>query len=123
MTPPTLAPTTHVIDTKVGYVSGTGEDTFIYNAGYGSVEINEDDPSASPQNVPKLGSTILPSSLRLTADSSGNLYIADGTAGDVIELAGELSDTSRGVQSVQFTSNTTTWTRAQLIQAETTGTA
>jgi hypothetical protein len=116
-TAPALNPTSHIIDTKAGFVSGTGEDTFIYNAGYGSVEIDEDDPSAAAQNVLQLGSTIRPSSVGVTADSSGNLYITDGTAGDVIELAAMLSDPTRGVQSVQFTSNNTTWTRAQLIAA------
>jgi hypothetical protein len=123
-TPPTFTPAAHTIDTHTGYVSGMGGgDTFVYNAGYGSTEIDEDDPSARPQNVLKLGSTILPSNIKVTADSSGNLYVFDGTAGDVIELAGMLSDSSRGVQSVQFTSNGTTWTRTQLIQAEATGTA
>lgn len=120
--PPTITLEPSVIDTQVGYVSGTGGDVFIYNAGYGAVEIDENDPSPTPQNVLKLGSTILQSSIRVTADSSGSLYITDGTTGDVIKLAGMLSDSSRGVQSVKFTSDDTIWTRAQLIQAGATGT-
>ncbi|MGQ0681883.1 Ig-like domain-containing protein [Bradyrhizobium sp.] len=121
-TPPSYTLPTQIIDTQVGYVSGTGGDIFIYDASYGAVEIDENDPSPTPQNILKLGSMILPSNIRVTADSSGSLYITDGTTGDVIKLAGMLSDSSRGVQSVQFTSNNTTWTRTQLIQAAATGT-
>ncbi len=122
-TPEMLTPPVHLIDTQAGYVRGTGGDTFIYNAGYGLVEIDENDPSASPMNILRLGSTISSASIVVTADSSGNLYIRDGVTADVIKIAGMLSDTSRGVQVVEFLNDNTTWTRAQLLQAAATGTA
>ncbi|MFA8329355.1 beta strand repeat-containing protein [Burkholderia ubonensis] len=104
-------------------VIGNGaNDTFVFNAGYGSLEINERDFNSSDVNVLKLGSDISASSIGVTGDSSGNLYITDGTSGDQIKLDGMLGGSYNGVQQVQFADGTT-WSRSQLVNAATTGTA
>ena len=95
-----------------------GADTFIYNQGYGALEINEAD--SSPSSVLKLGAGISAAQVQVTADSSGNLYLlTDGTAGDRIKLDNQLAWWG-GVQSVDFADGTV-WSRSQLIQQETTG--
>ena len=58
----------------------------------------------------------------MTGDASGNLFLTDGIAGDQIKIDRLLSGGIYGVQSVQFADGGG-WTRAQLIQQETTGTA
>jgi len=103
-------------------IGNAANDTFVFNAGYGSLEINELDLHSSDVNVLKLGPGISPSSIGVTGDSSGNLYITDGTSGDQIKLDGLLSGSYYGIQQVQFADGTT-WSRAQLLNVATTGTA
>ena len=98
-----------------------GGDTFIYKAGYGSLEIDEYDYSSSPNNVLKLGAGITASQLTVTADRSYDLYLADGTTGDKIQIDNMLEGSYYGVQSVQFADGTVL-AAAQLIQLENTGT-
>ncbi|MFM0432024.1 calcium-binding protein [Paraburkholderia aspalathi] len=114
-----------VFDGKGGndYVQGGGGgDTFIFNAGYGKLEIYESDKSNSPYNVLQLGPGIDKSSVRVRGTSSGNLVLTDGIAGDQITLDSAMLFDSMGVQAVRFSDNTI-WTRQQLIQMATTGTA
>jgi Ca2+-binding RTX toxin-like protein len=99
-----------------------GGDTFLYNAGYGALEISETDFASNPNNILKLGSGITAAQLKVTGDSSGNLFITDGIPGDQIKIDTMLSGSYYGVQGVQFADGTS-WTRAQLILQETTGTA
>ncbi|NBI44124.1 beta strand repeat-containing protein [Burkholderia sp. ISTR5] len=119
-------PGADVFDGKGGndVITGRGgNDTFIYNAGYGNLEINESDFASNPNNVLQLGSGIDPSSVvvRTTTDGTG-LVLTDGISGDQITLDSLLSNAAYGVQTVQF-ANGTSWTRAQLVQMVTTGTA
>ena len=75
-----------------------GADTFIYNAGYGHLEINEDAGSNTNTTATlKLGIGITAASIAVTADSSGNLYLTDATTGDQIKIDGELSQGGSGV--------------------------
>ncbi|SIO72643.1 Haemolysin-type calcium binding protein related domain-containing protein [Burkholderia sp. GAS332] len=99
-----------------------GNDTFVFNAGYGKLEINESDPGRTPQNVLELGAGISESSLqaRATADGLG-LVLTDGVAGDQITLDDMLWLNGAGVEEVQFADGTT-WSAAQLVLLETTGT-
>ncbi|MFM0666001.1 calcium-binding protein, partial [Paraburkholderia sediminicola] len=99
-----------------------GNDTFVFNAGYGHLEINES-YSGSAQPVLQFGTGITAASVTVKATSSGNsLVLTDGVSGDQIQLDYALSSsTSAGVQTVQFADGTT-WTQQQLIQMETTGT-
>jgi hypothetical protein len=97
-----------------------GADTFIFNAGYGHLEIYENGSSAD-HSVLALGSGIAAAQVAITGDGT-NLFLADGVAGDRIELEGYMSASYYGPQSVRFADGTT-WSRAQLLALEATGTA
>ena len=91
-----------------------GGDTFVYNAGYGRLEISETDTGASPQDILKLGANIAVSQVAVTYDSAGNLFITDGVTGDQIKLDQGYANAANGVDGVQFADGTA-WTRAQLL--------
>ncbi|TLU70464.1 calcium-binding protein, partial [Lichenicoccus roseus] len=86
-------------------------DTFIYNAGYGQLEINE---NGNGLNVLQLGNGITADDVQVSEDSSGNVYLTDGTSGDRIQLSSETGGTGSGVDQVQFADGTT-WSQSQLI--------
>ncbi len=91
------------------YEVGSGDgDTFIYSEGYGSLEISE---IGTATNVLQLGAGISESSVTLSGDSAGNVYIADGVSGDAIKLDGMLSNAADGVQDIQF-GDGTVWSRS-----------
>ena len=60
--------------------------------------------------------------VRVTGDASGNLFLTDGIAGDQIKIDRLLSGSAYGLQAVRFADGSS-WTRAQLVLQETTGTA
>ncbi len=95
------------------------DDTFIYNAGYGALEI---DQTSAGANTLSLGTGITPAELTAHGDSRGNLIVSDGIVGDTIQIDGMLNGNGQGVQFVQFSSGVT-WSAAQLIALATTGTA
>ncbi|MFM0666006.1 calcium-binding protein, partial [Paraburkholderia sediminicola] len=103
------------IDGKGGndYESGGGGgDTFVFNTGYGHLEINESDSSTVPHNVLQLGAGIAESSL--TVSSNGmNVVLTDGISGDQITLDNALTNNDYGVQLMQFADGTA-WTAAQV---------
>ncbi len=104
------------------YAEGKGGgDTFIFNSGYGHLDINEYDSSAAPANVLHLGAGISPSAMTVTGDRWGDIFLADGVTGDRVTLEYELSSNANGVQSVIFADGTT-WSRQDLIAKELTGT-
>jgi len=114
--------------TNVRYEQGgSGADTFVFNAGYGQLEINEAlDSITTSAAVLKLGSGIDPSQTKASLDSTGNLILTDGIAGDQITIDGERNlsfwgAASWGVGSVQFADGTV-WSRQQLLDMVTTGT-
>ncbi|WP_081062565.1 calcium-binding protein [Burkholderia cepacia] len=99
------------------YVSGGGgADTFIYNSGYGNLEITEYDLTGSDHSVLRLGPGISESSIVVRSNGS-DLEISDGVAGDKITLDDALYSRGSGVGSVEF-SDGVVWSREQLIQAE-----
>ena len=103
------------------YIHGLGGgDTFVYNAGYGALEIDETDTSASPDNTLKFGSGISPAQIKVTRDEAGNLFLDDGVAGDRIKIDAGALNSSHGVQSVQFADGTT-WSPQTLINQTTIG--
>ena len=117
----TPAPETFDGQGAVSYISGGGGgDTFVYNQGYGALEIYEVDNSSAPDNVLKFGAGIAPAQVQVTADSSGNIYLTDGVSGDQIKLDSMLNGLEYGVQSVDFADGTV-WNRSQIVQEETTG--
>ncbi|SFK06880.1 calcium-binding protein, partial [Paraburkholderia megapolitana] len=98
-------------DVAIGHGNG---DSFIFNQGYGSLDINESDTGATPDNVLKLGAGITASSLALSTQNGSDLLISDGVTGDQIKLDDMLTSTSSGIQTIQFADGTTL-TRAQLL--------
>ncbi|WP_116894551.1 hypothetical protein [Pseudomonas savastanoi] len=81
---------------------GGGNDTFIYNAGYGYLEI---DNAYAAGEVPilKFGTGITAASLTVTTTPSGNsLIITDGIEGDQVVLDYSLLNSNYGVKKVQF---------------------
>ncbi|MFM0074602.1 calcium-binding protein [Paraburkholderia sediminicola] len=101
-------------------ISIGGPDTFVFNAGYGALEIEESDFPGNPQDVLQLGAGINESAIRVQSDGF-NLKITDGIAGDEITVDWGLTWPNDGVQLVKF-ADATTWTGAQLIRMETIGT-
>ena len=90
-----------------------GGDTFIYNQGYGQLEINESDYDGTPHNVLQLGVGITSSNITVTADQAGNVFLTDGADGDRIQLDYQLYGGAWGVQQVEFADGTT-WTDTDL---------
>jgi Ca2+-binding RTX toxin-like protein len=110
-------------DTAIG---NGGNDTFIFNPGYGQLEIDEVDSSPNAANVLQLGQGILPSAVSVTYDGRGGFYLSvagssTSAQGDRIDLTGMFTDARDGVQAVKFADGTV-WTRQQLFDMELAGT-
>jgi Ca2+-binding RTX toxin-like protein len=99
-----------------------GNDTFIFNSGYGSLEIDEQDSNLEDNNVLKLGTGINPANISVTSDGDGDFILTDGVSGDQIKLDGELYSGEDGVQNIQF-SNGTDWSRQTLLDMGIVGTS
>jgi len=102
-------------------IGNGGDDTFIFNSGYGQLEIDETDTAGSPNNVLELGTGINTSNVSVTGTADGDLILTIGAGGDQVVLDGMLLDDSRGVQGVSFNGGPT-WDRQDLIDRATTGT-
>ena len=103
------------------YVSGNGgNDTFVYNVGYGRLEIYEAS-NTGDQSVLQMGAGLTAADIAVTSDSWGDLFLTDGTVGDRIELDNVLRGGNSGPQLVTFTDGTSL-TQAQMIGLATTGT-
>jgi autotransporter passenger strand-loop-strand repeat protein len=76
-----------------------GADTFLYDAGWGQLEINE---SNSGNAVLQFGPGISEADFSVSATTSGNLVVTDGTTGDQITLDGMMNAQSNGVAAVDF---------------------
>jgi len=101
-------------------IGTSGADTFIYNQGYGDLEINEYQYGGQ-NSVLQLGARISASSLTVGEDSHGDIILTDGTTGDQIQLDGMLSSSAYGVGEIKFADGTTL-SRQQIINEATTGT-
>jgi Ca2+-binding RTX toxin-like protein len=119
-----------VIDGKGGndYEQGNGgADTFIFNSGYGHLEIDESAGNyANTSGVLRFGAGITASQVHVTSDNSGNIIVTDGLSGDQVMIDRMMTWNpfgyfSYGVQQLQF-SDGTTWNWQQIIDAATTGT-
>jgi hypothetical protein len=98
--------------------------TFTYAAGNGQVEIREDAGwGTTSAAVLVLGAGIAAGTTFVTTDSSGNLYLTDGTAGDRVKIDGMATlggggTAEYGVAAVQFADGTV-WTRQQMLTGTT----
>lgn len=102
-----------------------GNDTFVFNAGYGYLEITEDhNRLGNDQPVLQLGAGITASSLHVTAVDKSNLsslYVTDGVMGDQIKLNNEASPSSEvGIQLADGTALTDVQLLQMAIDAEAT---
>ncbi|MGB8841609.1 MAG: calcium-binding protein, partial [Aliidongia sp.] len=100
-------------------IGGGGGDTFLYNRGYGALEIDEGDNSANPHNVLAFGAGITMADVTVTSDVFGDLFLSLG-GGDQITLSFEQNGGAEGIQEVTFADGTS-WTYAQLFQVADTG--
>ncbi len=96
-----------------------GSDTFVFNAGYGKLEIDENTYPNSGYPILQLGGGITASDLHVTYDGT-NAYITDGVAGDEITIEDQW-DTNQGIDEVTFDDGTSL-TATQLAAIEETGT-
>ena len=112
-----------LFDGKGGYdleVGNGGGDTFVFDPGYGQLEINEVDRGAAPGNVLQLGAGIDPSQVAVTGDGA-DILLTDGVSGDQVKLDGMQAFAFGGVQSIRFADGTA-WTAQQVLAMGTTGT-
>jgi autotransporter passenger strand-loop-strand repeat protein len=94
---------------------GGGNDGFVFKAGYGHLEISDVASSGGTAEATlDFGSGISVASLQVTYDSSGNLLITDGIAGDQLQIDGMYTNAADGVAKAVF-SDGTTLSRQQII--------
>jgi len=109
---------------------GGGGDTFVYDPGYGPLQIDENDFSPDPDNVLQFGQGILPTDITVSSDSDEDLILTlnDGMGDDSItiddginaasgvytDLNGQFVEQTDGVQGIEF-ANGDTWTAAQIL--------
>ena len=98
------------------YAQGYGAgDTFIYNQGYGALEINEKTSGSLVDNKLVLGSGIDPDNVTITAGESGAVVLTVGTVGDQITLDNMLNGPRYGVDTVVFADGTV-WSAQNIVQ-------
>jgi hypothetical protein len=113
------------LDTKGFYstVQGNGgDDTIVYNAGYGNLTIIEQNPAGPEQSVLTLGVGISPDQVSVTQDANGDILLNISAPAAVITLSGMVSSDENGVAAVEFADGTT-WTAQQVIAMTETGSA
>ncbi|MEP6754788.1 MAG: calcium-binding protein, partial [Chthonomonadales bacterium] len=67
-------------------------DTFVFNQGYGHLEVYEDFLSDESTPILKLGAGITASSLEVWTPNGSDLYLSDGVSGDQILLFAKLTE-------------------------------
>jgi hypothetical protein len=80
---------------------GGGGDTFVYNTGYGALEIREADASASPANILSFGSGIDPADVSVSADTNGDIILTLSGGSDQVTLDNALNSVSGASYGVQ----------------------
>ncbi|MEH0197588.1 calcium-binding protein, partial [Caulobacter sp. CCNWLY153] len=98
------------------YAQGNGgADVFIYNAGYGALEI----AATGSGSILRMGPGFTAENLAISSDASGNLIIGGG-ANDLIQVNGQYGSTVAGIDLIEFADGTTL-TRQQLAERVTIG--
>ena len=98
-----------------------GTDTFIFNVGYGQLEIDELDFNTSNVSTLVLGADIATSDVNVSRSENGNdIILTIGTNGDKIQIDRMLSVPDyAGIRQLQFADGTI-WSRAEIQDAATT---
>ena len=100
----------------VDYAHGLGGgDTFVFDPGYGQLEVDEYDSLPSPTNTLAFGAGVSPSDVQASV-SGNNIVLTDGVAGDqvTLDMMSTASSSGFGVQEMTF-ANGTTWTGSQML--------
>ena len=98
-----------------------GVDTILYNAGYGNLLVNEENPSGSEQTILQFGSSISEADISTSVDANGDVILTVTSTGAEITLEGMANSPDEGVGGVAFADGIT-WTAAQILSMEQTGT-
>lgn len=106
-----------------------GADTFVFDAGYGQLEVNEDAGYYYYNSTATLqfGAGIAAAAVSVAGDQDGSALLTDGVAGDQVKVDGMLTAnwagyTQYGAAQIQFADGTT-WSRAQVVALAGMGTA
>jgi plastocyanin len=95
----------HVVD------GNGGADTILFNLGYGTVTINEENASGPEQSVLQFGAGITAADISVSQDTYGDIILTVGTAGDAVVLSNMietgLDGISFGIGSATFVDGTT----------------
>ena len=91
-----------------------GNDTVLFDAGYGSVEVNQRDGNAQNTNILRFGPGIDPTEVTASGDANGNVVLTVGSDGDRVQLDGMLLGPGNGVQEVRFADGTV-WGAQQIV--------
>ena len=99
---------------------GGGADTFIYQPGYGQLEVSEVESFGTSQAATlQLGSGISPAQVKVSAGPNGSLLLTDSVSGDQVQIDGMLEVdlngiAENGVATVTFADGTV-WTRDSIV--------
>ena len=100
------------------YEQGSAGDTFLFDPGYGHLEVNETDDDASRVSTLQFGAGILPSQVSLNGNAADwNLTATIGgvSSGDAVVLDSQLLSSRYGVQQIKFADGTA-WDRAEIVR-------
>ena len=98
-----------------------GADTILYSAADGNLQVNEATPTGAEQTVLQFDSSVPEANVAISIDAYGDVILSLSSTGATITLDGMAESPSDGVGSVTFADGTT-WTAAQILSAEQTGT-
>lgn len=100
--------------TSYDYVQGHGgDDTFVFNLGYGKLDIAQYNSSPTANSVLEFGVGIDPGDVTIVQTEWNAIELDIGTSGDVIYLYDMLSDLTAGVRSITFDDGTV-WSGASV---------
>jgi plastocyanin len=98
-----------------------GADTILYSAGDGNLLVDETNPAGVEQTVLQFDSSVSEADVAISINAYGDVILSLSSTGATITLDGMAESLNDGVGSVTFADGTT-WTAAQILSAEQTGT-
>ncbi|CCH07014.1 calcium-binding protein [Achromobacter xylosoxidans] len=101
-------------------LGGGGADTYLFNAGYGLLTINQAEGAPGVISRLRFGAGIDARDITVKSDATGNLILLHANGTDKVVLELQASRPKYGVGVVEFADGST-WTRQQLLQMSLTG--